>query len=1340
MMLRVRRTLVLLVGAVALVLFTMAFRVKRGSELHTVYTTLGEVQAVHAGVSVSGREVRGVQRFGANDRLTTDRAGRARARLDDGTNLVIDRATTVRVVDKGAVLEEGRLFVQGAAGARTEVTASDVTVLVGAATVAVDRTDATHFYCVSGEVVVRGPGAGKEVRVRSGETARVSGAEVVVAPEKAFNDWTGGMAHPWSAGGKARGVIGELWGRAADSPDDTGTPLAVRSHDVQVTLVGEVATTEARTTYFNAGSRAVVGDFRMALPRDAIVSGFAVGSGDALHEAAVLLASDTAGDPDSARLEWAGEGWLRGRTRRIPPGQTAVVVVRYVEWLSPAGGRMAYRYPMLGEGAPPQIGEFHARIDAAGVDATAIGIGTEMHVEGDVIEVRRADLRPTSDLVVDFQLRPGSLEGARGYFVPDTEDAAGSYLLVRSEVSPRSVPAGITLALVVDTSRSVTPSSLDAERAVVLALLDGLGPEDEVVVFAADDHARPVGPGTLGPVDDARRAATRRALSDLRPGGATDLGASLEQAADALPPDVPSATLLYLGDGWPTLGDRTVDAIRTRLARRRGGLPRLGAVAAGAMSNRSGLTALVRGAGPVFAVDDATSAAEVAVQLLAEALKPAIAGAELDLGADAERVYPRGGRTLRDGDTITTVARMRSPPPRTVTLRYRDGADERKDVCALLVLPVADGGDVRRRWSAGRVEELMLRGGGREAVVDAALHNELLTPWTGWAVQAGAEPTFRATDLWSRVLDAGLEGGIAVFSAGFTTPRPPPGALRPPTDAPWPKVARDGQIEAWKVAATAAAQRKLDEALGLVRQCRESRATLRPEVGGALRVELALGADGHVVRVGARGRSALDDDAALDRCVEVVIRNLSFPETGGGATVSVSYEFHLPPARDARARVCSPTSALPAPLRRGVWFERLHRPESERNPLGIRGERAYLRAKATCEMPSWSDRRTFLELLLQRAPGGVARVELARLLDEGGDADAAEIVRREAIRRAESPAELDAIRSLLLANEPDVSLPFVAAYAKAETNEARLTTVQRFLRLAPHDSRLRRKELALLLALGKKDELLSSSVRVRAEPFLDVSLLGDTASTLLQIGADDEARRTFGELAERAPQIPFARAFLGDRLRDEGLYDDATTAYEALLSLVPDDPAATFRLALANAGAGRLDLASRQLAHVAETGGRTSDGALEELAGMTRAVLVAEARAAHPAPADEERLHRRALEIPAPDAFGFALVRAPTWVPGLRVVVTRGMGEETLTPVLAAPLGLAGLRIERGEGPLRFRLSRQNDLEPSPPATARVQILVTDGHADSTHLVTKDVPLRTDGTDTSVVWDGTSLL
>ncbi len=1334
-----RRALLFLVAVATVVVFTMAFRVRRDPGARAVYTTLGEVQAVHAEVRVAGKDVRGVQRFGVGDPIATGSDGRARVRLDDGSTIVIDRSTSLLASRSGIAVDAGRIFAQGAG--RTEIRVGVVTVLAGTSTVAVDRTDGVRVYCVSGEAVARA--FGKESRIHSGETARVVGSELVIAPEKAWNDWTSGMARPWSVAGRPRAAIGELWGRLSGGADDAGTPLAVRGHDVSVTLVGEVATTETRTTYFNAGGAPVVGDFRMAVPVDAIVSGFAAGKGDGLDKGGVRLASDTEGDTEAARLEWAGEGWVRGRVRPVAPGETTVVVVRYVEWLSPAGGRLTYRYPMLAERASPVIGEFHACLDIGGVDAAAVGIGPDMSISGDSVEMRRADFRPSANL----RCRPPASARRHGFGEGLCRLRTGRHRgFVPSRPLRGRAPAG-TCGHRLGSARGHV-----AEHRPVFArrracpggrAARGAWPARfRAVVFAAADAARPVGPGALGVVDDARRGAIHRALVDIRPGGATDIGAALESAADALPSDAASATLMYVGDGWATLGDADVEAIRTRLSRRPGGLPRLAAVAVGPTSNRLGLTALVRGAGPVFSVEDRDTAAEVAVHLLAEALQPAVAGAVLDLGSDVERVYPRGARTLRVGDTLTTVGRLRGEAPRRVVLRYRDGSEQRTEPRPLSVRPVVEEQDVRRRWAAARVEELMLDRAGREAVVDAALQNGLLTPWTGWSIGVAPGGSFRATPLSARVLDSALEGSLAVFSAGFATPRAVAGALTTPSDDAWPKLDVARRAEAAKVATSGSARRVLDEALDSVRQCRESRAALRPEVGGALRVELSLGGDGHVRDVSVRGASSFEDDTALDRCVELVIRNLRFVTFAEGAAVTLSYEYRLPPPRDARARACSPTSALPSAMRRGVWFERLRRPESEQYPRGRLGERAYFHAKAACELPTWADRRTFLELLLEQTTDGTDRVELARALEEGGDADAAALVRREAARRVQSPAELDAVRRAILVNEPDVALPFVVAYAKAADNAARLGVVETFLRMSPHDARLRRRELALLEALGRKDEVLAESVTVRQQPFLDAALLADTASALRRIGAAEEARLTFGELAERAPEIPFARALLGDRLLDEGWNDEATVAYEALLRLLPDDPAVSFRLALAHAGAGRLDIASRMLARVATTGGRTSDPVLAEVASITAAVLVAEARARHPSPADEERLRRRATEIALPDGAGFVLVRAPTRVPALDVTMVRGAsgdGGDTAVPLRVPSLGVVALLLDRGEGAVRIRLKRRADLEPARTVKARLQVLITEGQGDTQRLASTDAPLRVDGEVTEVVWDGTAL-
>src|SRR5262249_28503312 len=157
---------------------------------------------------------------------------------------------------------------------------------------------------------------------------------------------------------------------------------------------------------------------------------------------------------------------------------------------------------------------------------------------------------------------------------------------------------------------------------------------------------RPIGPDKIGPADDARKKAILAALGGVTTGGATDLGRALEAGADALPADAPAAMVIYVGDGWPTVGDASPDRILARLARRPGGAPRLGAALVGPLVNRLGMAALVRGQGPLFEVRDSTDAAHIAVALLAEALQPTVAGVELLLGPEVERVYPRGARAV----------------------------------------------------------------------------------------------------------------------------------------------------------------------------------------------------------------------------------------------------------------------------------------------------------------------------------------------------------------------------------------------------------------------------------------------------------------------------------------------------------------------------------------------------------------------------------------------------------------------------------------------------------------------------------------------------------------------
>jgi tetratricopeptide (TPR) repeat protein len=1298
--------------------------------------TVADLQAVHAGVAASGLPVQRTRRVSEGDVVETDEAGRARLRLDDGTALVIDRGTRLRLTKAGVALEYGRIFVQGALGARTEIDLGGAVGIISGANTGVERPKANpssaKLYAATEEITVRAGGA--EKKVGAGETATVAGDKVTVAPERGYDDWTGGMAAPWGARGAPRRAVGELWGRTA-TPGDAGSPLTIRAHDVEATVARELAITEVRTTFFNAGSETVAGDYRLAVPPGAIVSRFATVRGGDPREGHLALSARGSGNTttDAEVLEWAGEGWLRANVPGIAPGATVQVIVRYVEWLSPrpkGDGKswvVQYRYPMVSDGAPPLIGEFSARVDATASSPSSIGAGLGARVTGSTVEVRRPDYRPTADLVVDVEISPASAP-ARLFTAPplenDDDDPAGT-IVVRTEVP--SLPAredGVTLALVLDVSSSVEPALLDAERALVEAVLSGLGPRDRAIVLAADQAVRPIGPAAIGPVDDARRKAISAALSTLAPGGATDLGRAFEAGADALPPDAPAGMVIYVGDGWPTVGDPTVDLIQARLARRQGGVPRLGAVGVGPLVNRFALAGLVRGSGPLLEIADTTDAARAATELIAEALQPTVAGVEIAFGPEVERIYPRGPRAALTGETVSAVGRVRGDLPKEITLRWRDAQGMHEQKRALVIERASDERDVSRRWAAARIEEIALTGKGREAATDVALRAGLLTPWTGWLIGGGM--VYQPTLLQTRILDlaVGPEGG---FAAAFATPRASAGTL---TNVPQETEAADAKDDegAFKSAVAEAASRVVDEAGAAVRACRDSRAALKPELGGNLDVRFELDGEGKADKVRVRGAAGADDEA-LDRCVEVVVRGLVFPQSDLQVTVQVQRTIELPPPRSTlRARKCSATSQLPLPLRRGIWRERLDRAEPDA---------VYVEAKQACELPTWTDRRALLELVLLQRPEGLARVGVARNLERLGESDAAALLRREAVRRAQSPEELFQIKRALLGDERYPVGTFRKQYEAADGDRGRLAVVRRFLAIAPHDARLRRRLFALLEALDMKTELADEIRRVRRDPFADAGLLADAASALLRIGDEAEARRTFGELSERAPRDPWARAFLGDRLRNEGFYDDASRAYAVLEELVPDEPAAVIRLALAHAGAGRLDIAARMLARVAQTGGRAGDAQLGELAGRLSQVLLAEGRGKQGLPAaDQDRLVRAALELPYPAGAAVVLVRAPAGALPITVKLSRDKAESE-PDIAAAGIGLYTVHFDAADrSDLSLSLARPAELAPARTTKVRVDVLLPAGDDKPPRLVSTEVELPSSGKPLNLRWTG----
>ncbi|MBL9023364.1 MAG: VWA domain-containing protein [Myxococcales bacterium] len=1315
----------LVLGMVAILLTPKAARPVEAE----LVATIADLSPVHAGVTAAGETVRELRRLADGDVIETDADGRARLRLDTGATVVLDGSTKLSVTMGGVRVERGRVFLQGSAAPTTLDLGEGASVRMVGGAAGVERRDKTKVYVANGELVAR---AGeKESTVRVGETVTFEGGAAAVGPERGYDDWTGGLAAPWGATGVPRRAVGELWGRSRAG--DAGSPLTIRKHEVDATIRGELAETRVRTTFFNAGQAAVTGDFRIALPPSAIVSGFAVVRGDARREGHIALAKrgEERGQLDGGQsdvLEWAGEGWARGSIPQIAPGLTVSVEISYTEWLpvvpKPKSHVVQYRYPLAGEGEALPIGELFVRVDAGPAGATRLAAGMGARSDGSVVELRKSDFVASADFVVDAEI-PAELPRARAYVALGANEDDDSTVLIRTE-APRldGVESGVTLAIVLDASSSMDPALFAASRAFVESLVRGLGPKDRAVVLASDTAASPVGPSAVGPVDAARKAEILAALGTVTLGGATDLGRALEAGADALPADAPSGMVVYVGDGFPSVGDRTAEAMRARLARRPRGVPRLGAVLVGPESNRGALAALVSGSGPVLEIGDSESAAEAAVGLLERALVPTVTGVELDLGPGVIRAYPRGDIAATQGSTVTVVGKLAGAVPRDVTFVYRSGTEKRGEIVPLTVRQAATTADVHRRWADARARSMALAGRGREAVTEAALKAGLLTPWTAWTTEASAEyvPTF----LSQRVLDLTLHG-YAGLSAAIQSVRAPNGTMASDAEALF-----GTQEDSLDAAVTQSSIETLEGAMGQLRACRDARAALRPDLPGALEVVFEVDGDGHAKGVTVNGAG----DEPLARCVTTVVESLSYPRAGETLTAKVRHTLVWPPPPALRGKKCSPTSSLPVAQRRGVWVERIR--TSGALPT-------FAEARATCELATWTAKRTLLELAIS-GQRGLWILDLADGVEREGDLEAAALLRKEALARA-TVAEMRLVRLRLMRREILPRAKLDERYAKAADDKERLAVVRSFLVFAPHSSLLRARLVALLAALGEKEALADEVRRLRVDPLADAPLLADAAHALRLVGLDAESRRTFGEIAERATNDPWSLALLGDRLRNEGFYEDAAAAYTSLLDLVPGDGSSELRMALADAGAGRVDLALRSLGRVARTGGRTGESDLATLAERSAFFLAHTARSKEGlSEAERAALAHTTAELPPlPPGQVFFV----TWAAGDRntpgVSIERGKrkpaGAEKAAALQASPaeavaarIGLASLVAAPGGAPeVTLVFSRQRAVPPGEAAgKAQVVTLVND------KLVMTEVDLpRLPEEPVTLAWTGT---
>ena len=1141
-------------------------------------------------------------------KVAAGKGARALLRLSDGSALFLRGGTTIELRADGAALLEGEAWLEVPAVERKPgvLTLGDVTVSAAESGLSIARNASqTSVYVARGLAHVSAPGG--RVEVRAGERATIkAGAAPSVGPVAYWEDWTGGMADQRLAGGAAG--AGRIYGVDFGAPRSAARVLEVTRQAVRVAIQSGIAETEVDQTFFNPGERELEGWYWLTVPEGALVTGFAVENRGTLvegelierKEAARQYGEAAAAGYEPALLEWIDGRGYRARIYPVLAGGTRRVVMRYLQMLPLADGRLRYHFPMRAD-PPVRIGEFSLTVDL-GKPGRSMDLSTleDARIEdgGEKVTMRRSGFTPQADFLLEARLHelPPPVRVAR--FSAGAESADFVMLRYVPDVEFAAAPKQPgAVVVVVDTSAGSDDSTRQLEVASAEAILRSLADEDRFALMALDVRPKVLYPATgLAPASEAEVGKARELLAAHPPGGATDLGALFDVALARLH-GAEQPAVIYIGDGLATSGEiggqRLQATLRRSLATSRA---RLFTVAVGGEANHGFLDALAHaGGGRSLRVGTAEEAGSRALELVAALKTPTVTDFELDAGAGLDEVFTSADGKVSWGGELTLLARSHHDLPSTVKVKGRLGgkafeksysvSEEKESVAAL----------VPRFWAAAAMNKILGEVGGadeqRGTLVKLGLDYGLMTPFTSFLA---------------------LESEQAYAAQGIAR-KHQPGSGR----------LAEKRSEAKDEEAVEKKQGR-GEGLFALKGTKSSegiRAAAEPAAAAPAPVptEEQAAAGGAFETYGKRMKRAgilpaKPGQDALDRPAPRGFVSL-------GRTATQAAPAAAPPPEPSRPQstiaavipaACSDTSERPLFERALLWDKRL-RTATAPGELADR----YRAAMAACELSDWRAEALFLRLLANYinnegtvaevfaflTPRPEARFYLARVLlrRNAGDALAAAIEQRLfGTRMAWDKVDLE-----------------LSAVANLETRVARLKD---YVARAPDDPAGGMRLVKLLARAGKTDEALLFSRKLKSAGLLTPRLVLALGDLQADAGQTDDAIRTYSEIVEFDPHNLAARQLLGDVFLAHGWYDLAYAQYQTLTEMAPDNLLAQLRLASAAGGAGRTDEALRIVRKVAHAPGSPGPHDPRLFARLSAAALMARLLAEPPKDVDASRL------------------------------------------------------------------------------------------------------------------------
>lgn len=517
-------------------------------------------------------------------------------------------------------------------------------------------------------------------------------------------------------------------------------------------------------------------------------------------------------------------------------------------------------------------------------------------------------------------------------------------------------------------------------------------------------------------------------------------------------------------------------------------------------------------------------------------------------------------------------------------------------------------------------------------------------------------------------------------------------------------------------------QRIVRQNFGRFRLCYEQGLRNNPNLQGRITIRFVIGRDGSVTNAN-NGGSDLPDPGVVS-CVARSFHGLSFPQPEAGI-VTVTYPIMFIPGDGGEAPMtgepepksgisvtirigqlphdlvpCEPGALLPFAERVKLWRERLGKAGGDPSAVSA----VYHRAVSSCEAPTWQDRAKLQSMMLDALPTVTKRVQLWQMMQS--HRAIADALYRGILARVRKPEEIRELHTALGLRSVDAGL--LEKLLEQAKSPAERVTKLRALRLQwPNDFTLALRLLEGLEDAGDDDAARALGRELRKRPDADAHVRTEVGELFLRVakrsGAKEqaeqdeaEARRTFGELVEFAPDEPIARRRLGDLLRAHGWFAEAARQYETLARLAPDDTGLKLLQAASAQGLGKLDEAVRWAEKVSNDGAPGDTQGLPRTARALAAVYLAWGRieAAKANRAQEvELLQRRTERLMNQDERADGSVRVVLlWAhPELHPTLwSNALGSMMPAPEGDVTLGISQVILPRRDGLIEVRMEKSD--------------------------------------------------